>query len=666
MSEALPEQLVGQKIGNYHIDQLLGQGKVNALYQAHHMTQNQPVMLTTFLIPTTFSAQARSQFLARFRRESSSLLKLFHPNIFPLYDMGEYLGLPYLVNPLHKGSSLSKTLRVEGRFNNEQALKVLRPVADALDLAHNNAVFHGSLSSSNILFTEDNSVLVAGFGVAHILVMRGIDQPGNPPHAHLLNIAGTFLSPPAYLSPEVVQGTAIDGRTDTYALGILLFELLNGTPPFTGANPADILKQLFRQPLPSLHAKIPTISTEVDTMLQKALHHQPDQRFQSAGELVHAFMLATQHTKLPPVEIQLSSPQKTTPAPITIRQPAQPAAPQSTNPSLANAQRPAQPASQTMNISLPKTSKKDELPPIQVNQADSFNPQNTLPLSVNWLDAEKQARNKPVAPAGPVSPPSSKAPASSTPQDAFFNQLNTDSLPGIDPFDWWHSTAQTSVPSPNTANKDVSKRTPKGTSSKKGKKPQKQDRRRVIALFAAGGVTILGAAGVSSIILPRLLQKKSTQPVASAQPSPQSQTAPQPLPTPTPTPKPTPKPTDTPKPTPTPKPAPTPIPQPQHTGTVIASTSMAANSARNFTDPVSGNDSVLVHLVSGNFVAFNRACTHEQVAVDYDPGSRQLVCPAHGATFDPANAASVTNGPADTPLARIAIRVNTDGTITAG
>ena len=648
MSEVLPEQFVGQEIGSYHVDQLLGQGKVNALYQARHTAQDQAVMLTVFLIPKTFSAQARSQFLARFRREGSSLLKLFHPHIFPLYDMGEHLGLPYLVNPLHKGTSLSKKLRAEGRLTTKQALNVLRPIADALDLAHSSAVFHGSLSSSNILFTEDEVVMVAGFGVAHILVMRGIDQLENPPHAHLLNIAGTFLSPPAYLSPEVVQGAPIDRRTDTYALGILLFELLSGAPPFTGAHPADILQQLFRQPIPSLSAQVPPISPDVDAVIQKALHRQPDQRFQSAGELVHAFILATQPAQRPSVDIQLSTTQKTGPTPTSKRQPA----PQSTNPSLARL--PAPPAAQNTNIPLAQTLKDAKLPPIQTNQPAAFNLQNTLPLTVNWLDT-----NKPDQP--DALPDPSEQASSSTPPDAFFNQLNTNSLPGIDPFDWWHSTAQTSVPAP--ANKDASRRSVRNTSTKKGKKPQKQSRRRVIALFATGGVMILGAAGISGLLLPRLLQKKTPPPrAASTQPSPQSQTMLQPQPASTPTPKPKPKPTATPNPTPTPVPP----PPPQHTGTVIASTGMAANSARNFTDPASGKDSVLVHLASGNFVAFDRACTHEQVAVDYDPGSRQLVCPAHDARFDPANAASVTNGPADTPLPRIAIRVNPDGTITAG
>jgi Rieske Fe-S protein len=167
-------------------------------------------------------------------------------------------------------------------------------------------------------------------------------------------------------------------------------------------------------------------------------------------------------------------------------------------------------------------------------------------------------------------------------------------------------------------------------------KPQKQSRRHVVTLFATGGALIIGTAGVTSFILPRLFQEKTpqTQNVASSQDSPHTQ--------------------------------PTANPQPQNTGAVVASTSMPTNIAHSFTDPASGNDSILVHLASGQFVAYNRACTHAQVLVNYDPGTHQLICPAHGATFDPANAASVTQGPADTPLARVTIHINNDGTITAG
>ncbi|HEY4384360.1 MAG TPA: Rieske (2Fe-2S) protein [Ktedonobacteraceae bacterium] len=106
--------------------------------------------------------------------------------------------------------------------------------------------------------------------------------------------------------------------------------------------------------------------------------------------------------------------------------------------------------------------------------------------------------------------------------------------------------------------------------------------------------------------------------------------------------------------------------QAQQTGTVIGATSQASNSAKTFTDPANSQDAVLIHLSNGNFVAYDSACTHEGVTVNYDPATQKLVCPRHGAIFDPANGAMVLSGPAPSPLAKVTINVMGDGTITVG
>ena len=144
-----------------------------------------------------------------------------------------------------------------------------------------------------------------------------------------------------------------------------------------------------------------------------------------------------------------------------------------------------------------------------------------------------------------------------------------------------------------------------------------------------------------------------------AQPSPTKGTQPTPQSTPgaTQTPQPTPKPTQ-------PPPTPTPTP-PQHTGTVIGHTNMSNNSSVTFTNPADGQGSLLIRLSNGNFVACERACTHAGVPVNYDPGSGQIVCPAHGAIFNPSNGSHVS-GPGNGPLPTVSIRVNADGTITTG
>jgi len=154
-------------------------------------------------------------------------------------------------------------------------------------------------------------------------------------------------------------------------------------------------------------------------------------------------------------------------------------------------------------------------------------------------------------------------------------------------------------------------------------------------------------------------------PVTTPGPTKSAQQPPKPAPTPTTTTvaiRPTPTATSAPKPTPIPTRQPTPTPR--HSGTVIGKTNQPTNSATSFTYPVDGNASLLIHLPNGNFVACEQACTHAGVPVNYDPGSHTLVCPAHGAVFDPSNGFSVQQGPANSPLPGVSISINADGTIT--
>jgi Rieske Fe-S protein len=137
-----------------------------------------------------------------------------------------------------------------------------------------------------------------------------------------------------------------------------------------------------------------------------------------------------------------------------------------------------------------------------------------------------------------------------------------------------------------------------------------------------------------------------------------------PTPSGSPTPKPTPSPQPTQPPTPTPQPTQPPTPTPTPTGKVIGSSSQATNTSVNFTNPADGQGSLLIHLPNGNFVACERACTHQGAWVNYDPASGQLVCPAHGAIFDPKNACSHVSGPGSGPLTNVAITINANGTIT--
>ncbi len=289
-------------------------------------------------------------------------------------------------------------------------------------------------------------------------------------------------------------------------------------------------------------------------------------------------------------------------------------------------------------------------------------------------------------------------------------EINPNSLGGMDPFAWWTSTStglQAASPTPGT----FARRTPppvrlNSNRSRSRRRPAQEDRRKLITLIltgtAAAGILTIGgisfehftqsmnqaqlASGSAAVTgsapttgntttaggTTTTGNTPTTGSTAGTQKTPGSSQSPTPIkgaqgsPTAQPTQGKQLTPTPRPNPTPTPKPPPTPTPTPGHTGTVIGHTNQATNSAVSFTNPADGQGSLLIHLPNGTFVACERACTHQGVPVDYNAGSQQLHCPAHGATFNPSSGFVCTGGPGNGPLAKVSIRVNGDGTITTG
>jgi serine/threonine protein kinase len=245
-------------------------------------------MLTIFTLPETFSSQARERFKTRFTEVASTLVKLHHPSIFPIYDFGEQWAYFYLVTPSMTTGSLARALKQLGNLSLETTREILRQVADGLDYIHRQGLTHGALGNTNIVLDSERKLQIAGVGLGSILTMRGLEQ--NPyPYSYLSSIAGTFLGAPEYIAPEVVQGAPIDARADIYALGALLFEWLTGTPPFLGADPLRTALLRVQQPVPSLLSLRPDLPSALDLVLQRALERRPEQRYQSAGHLANAF-----------------------------------------------------------------------------------------------------------------------------------------------------------------------------------------------------------------------------------------------------------------------------------------------------------------------------------------------------------------------------------------
>jgi hypothetical protein len=218
----------------------------------------------------------------RFLREIDTAANLNHPHILPLHDSGEVDGLLYYVMPFVEGESLRDRLQREPPLPIDEALHLAREVADALGHAHEQGVIHRDIKPENILLSGGHA-LVADFGIAKALA------DGNSAAGERLTETGLVIGTPAYMSPEQASGEPdIDGRTDIYSLGCVLYEMLVGAPPFTGPSAQALLAQHALHDVPSLRARHPGVTLGVERAVLKALAKAPADRFANARQLSDA------------------------------------------------------------------------------------------------------------------------------------------------------------------------------------------------------------------------------------------------------------------------------------------------------------------------------------------------------------------------------------------
>jgi len=284
----MADTLLGKSIGGYQIVKRVGQSNLSTVYLAQSHMQGQTAIFTTFTLPDKFSIYAREIFNERFIRVVSALTRLKHPHVAPVYDFGmqpEYL---YMVTALTPSDTLAALVQRQSGMSTTHVLDLMRQIADGIDYAHRSGVVHGSLSSGNIVLGSGQQVQIAGFGLVQILALSDIEAL-NHPYAHVLSVAMTFLGNPYSIAPEVVQGASVDPAADIYALGILLFEMLSGQPPFVDADPLKTALARLNLPVPSISELRPDLPLSLDSVLQKAMAYDPGQRYTSAANLVQAF-----------------------------------------------------------------------------------------------------------------------------------------------------------------------------------------------------------------------------------------------------------------------------------------------------------------------------------------------------------------------------------------
>ncbi len=264
----LAERLDRGLAGRYTVERELGQGGMAIVYLAHDLRHDRKVAVKV-LKPELASDIGPDRFL----REIKLAAGLTHPHILPLYDSGQADGLLFYVMPSMEGQSLREHMDSKGQLPLDEALRITREVASALDYAHRQNVVHRDIKPENILL-HDDSAMVADFGIGKALS----EAEGE------ITQTGMMLGTPTYISPEQASGEPdIDGRSDLYSLGCVLYEMLAGEPPFTGPNAQAIITKRFVSPIPKVCA-VRDIPEAVDEVTTRALARTPVDRFPSAAE----------------------------------------------------------------------------------------------------------------------------------------------------------------------------------------------------------------------------------------------------------------------------------------------------------------------------------------------------------------------------------------------
>jgi serine/threonine protein kinase len=268
--------LIGQSFGHYQILEQLGEGGMATVYKAYDTRLERKVAIK--VIRTEKLAQETiGRALKRFEREAKALAKLNHPNIVQVIDYGEHQDKPYLVMPLLEGGTLKTQIR-EGGIPWLKSTELVHPIALALEYAHQLKIIHRDIKPSNILITQTGDPMLSDFGIAKIL---DIEETGE------LTGTGIGLGTPEYMSPEQFEGRA-DARTDIYALGVVLYEMVTGRKPYMAETPAGVIIKQATGPLPRPKQFARDLPDAFEKILFKALAKKPDDRFQNMGQFATA------------------------------------------------------------------------------------------------------------------------------------------------------------------------------------------------------------------------------------------------------------------------------------------------------------------------------------------------------------------------------------------
>ncbi len=264
-------------IGKYEIRRELGRGAMGVVYEAYDPLIKRVVALKT-IRPDQLAGEDAAAIVARFRREAQAAGRLNHPNVVAIYDFGEEGGVSYIAMEYVQGRELKACFEANERFRLDDVVRIMTQILAALDYSHRQGVIHRDVKPANIFLLADGTVKVADFGIAHI-------ETSN------LTQVGTVLGTPSYMSPEQILGLPVDGRSDLFSAGVVLYQFLTGERPFAGSSTTTMQKVLKEDPLPPSTLNVQLLPV-MDTVVRKALAKQADARYQTASQFSEAIRAA--------------------------------------------------------------------------------------------------------------------------------------------------------------------------------------------------------------------------------------------------------------------------------------------------------------------------------------------------------------------------------------
>ncbi len=265
------------KLGKYEIRRELGRGAMGVVYEAYDPSIERIVALKTIRRDQLDGAEAQDV-LGRFQREAKAAGRLNHPNIVSIYDFGEDSGTSFIAMEFVSGRELRSYFENNERFPLAEIVRMMSQLLEALEYSHRYGVVHRDIKPANIIILSDGRIKVADFGIARI-------------ESSQYTQAGTVLGTPAYMSPEQFMGQTVDGRSDIFSAGVVLYQFLTGERPFAGTATTIMHKVLMEDPLPPsmLNVQAPK---PFDAVLKKAMAKRPEERYQTAREFADAIVAA--------------------------------------------------------------------------------------------------------------------------------------------------------------------------------------------------------------------------------------------------------------------------------------------------------------------------------------------------------------------------------------